>query len=156
MLKSDYPFGFDRPEDSPGFSLWQTTILWQRKIKKALEEYNIPHACFVILATLYWFEAKECETTQVMISKWSKLDKMTVSKSLKYLTSLKLVTRQEDKDDSRAKLVFLTPQGKELVKVLVPIVERIDEEFFGKLETKDQSGLISYLNQLVLMNCEES
>ena len=34
------PFGFDAPEDSPGFLLWQTTISWQRMIKQALELYD--------------------------------------------------------------------------------------------------------------------
>ena len=29
---SKAPFGFDKPEDSPGFVLWQTTTTWQRLI----------------------------------------------------------------------------------------------------------------------------
>lgn len=49
---SNLPFGFDKPEDSPGFLLWQTTMIWQRQIKKALEQYNVSHAQFVIIATL--------------------------------------------------------------------------------------------------------
>ena len=152
MQSLDYPFGFDRPEDSPGFSLWHTTILWQRKIKKALEEYDIPHAAFVIMATLYWFEIHKYQTTQIIISRWSKLDKMTVSKTLKHLASLKFISRNENKQDSRAKNVLLTQSGKDLVKILVPIVEAIDATFFGKIKTQDQTNLISYLNQLVLHN----
>ncbi|MFO1259445.1 MAG: hypothetical protein U1E78_13685 [Gammaproteobacteria bacterium] len=34
---SNLPFGFDTPQDSPGFLLWQTTMVWQRQIKKSLE-----------------------------------------------------------------------------------------------------------------------
>jgi MarR family transcriptional regulator, organic hydroperoxide resistance regulator len=49
---SNLPFGFDRPEDSHGFLLWQTTMIWQRQIKQALEPYNISHAQFVIMATV--------------------------------------------------------------------------------------------------------
>ncbi len=48
------PFGFDAPEDSPGFLLWQTTISWQRMIKKALEPHDISHAQFVIMAILHF------------------------------------------------------------------------------------------------------
>jgi DNA-binding MarR family transcriptional regulator len=153
-LKSIYPFGFDRPEDSPGFSLWQTTILWQRKIKKALEKYDISHACFVIIATLYWFETKKCETTQIMISKWSKLDKMTVSKSIKLLVTKKLVQRQEAKQDSRAYIIHLSDQGKELVRKLVPMVEQIDAEFFSKLKPAEHDNFLSCLNQLVNKNSD--
>jgi len=42
-------------EDSPGLLLWQTTIFWQRMIKKALEPYGISHAQFVIMVILLWW-----------------------------------------------------------------------------------------------------
>ena len=72
-----------QPEDSPGFLLWQTTISWQRMIKKALESHDISHAQFVIMAILLWWHSKEKDVTQIDIVTMSKLDKMTVSKSLK-------------------------------------------------------------------------
>ncbi len=56
MPKANSTFGFDKPEDSPGFLLWQTTITWQRLIKKALEFSGISHPQFVILAITLWFE----------------------------------------------------------------------------------------------------
>ena len=146
---SDLPFGFERPEDSPGFLLWQTTVLWQRLIKKALDHYDISHAQFVIMATLLWFEAHNYDTTQILIVNWSKLDKMTVSKSLKKLTTQALVHRVEHAADTRAKSVSLTDKGKALVYQLVPIVEQIDAEFFGKVPGHDQQSLIHILNKLV-------
>lgn len=76
---SDLPFGFDQPQDSPGFLLWQTSVIWQRLIKKTLETYDISHAQFVIMALLLWFEAHHYNITQTLIVNWSKLDKMTVS-----------------------------------------------------------------------------
>ena len=77
-MSKHLPFGFDRPEDSPGFLLWQTTMIWQRQIKRVLEAYDVSHAQFVIMATLMWFEAHNYDTTQISIVNWSKLDKMTV------------------------------------------------------------------------------
>ncbi len=145
---SDLPFGFERPEDSPGFLLWQTTTLWQRQIKKALEKYQIAHAQFVIMATLLWFQAHQYEPTQILIVNWTKLDKMTVSKSLKKLVSLRLVNRIEHETDTRAKSVSLTNQGKALVGKLIPIVEKIDSEFFGKASVTEQKSLISILRKL--------
>ncbi|WP_032113539.1 MarR family winged helix-turn-helix transcriptional regulator [Candidatus Paracaedibacter symbiosus] len=145
----DPPFGFDRPEDSPGFSLWQATIIWQRLIKKALDPYNISHSQFVIMALLLWFKAHNYDTTQTLIINWSKLDKMTVSKSLKKLVAQGLVHRFELKTDTRAKSVFLTDKGKDLVYQLVPIVEKIDAEFFGKVLERDKQLLIQILKKLV-------
>lgn len=145
---SNLPFGFDKPEDSPGFLLWQTTMIWQRQIKKALEAYDISHAQFVIMATLMWFEAHHYDTTQIQIVNWSKLDKMTVSKSLKKLVSLQYVHRTEHETDTRAKNVSLTKKGKDMVRKLVPIVEKIDSEFFGKVSNQDEKKLIQILKKL--------
>lgn len=142
-------FGFDKPEDSPGFLLWQTTITWQRLIKKALDPYNISHAQFVILAITLWFESKNQEVSQSLIIRQSKLDKMTVSKALKKLVAEGYVKRLEHKEDTRAKSVLLTKKGKERVSKLIPIVEKIDEDFFGIVKKTDRRSLIDVLNNLV-------
>ncbi len=142
-------FGFEAPEDSPGFLLWQTTVTWQRVIKKTLDIYDISHAQFVIMAVLLWFEEHQERPTQIAIARLSKLDKMTVSKSLKKLVSLGYMSREESQQDTRAKWVHLTPQGKKLASTLVPIVEKIDETFFGALGQDERQGLIRSLNKLV-------
>lgn len=149
---AELPFGFERPEDSPGFLLWQTTMLWQRRIKKALENHALSHAQFVIMATLLWFEFHQYDTTQTLIVNWTKLDKMTVSKSLKKLVTLKLVRRIEHETDTRAKSVSLSDKGKALVRKLVPVVEKIDAEFFGSIPVSGQQVLIQTLGKLIAGN----
>ncbi len=146
---SNLPFGFDTPEDSPGFLLWQTTMIWQRQIKKALELHNVSHAQFVIMATLMWFAAHQYDTTQILIVNQTKLDKMTVSKSLKKLVSLGFVNRIEHEIDTRAKSVTLTDKGIKMVHILVPIVEAIDAKFFGTASKPEQKQLISILSKLI-------
>ena len=142
-------FGFEKPEHSPGFLLWQTTMTWQRLINKALEPYKISHAQFVILAITLWFEKKKQEVSQSLIIRQSKLDKMTVSKSLKKLVSESFVKRTEHKTDTRAKSVCLTKKGRDMASKLVPIVEKIDATFFGFLKKTDQQSLIGILDDLV-------
>ena len=142
-------FGFDKPEDSPGFLLWQTTITWQRLIKKTLDPYNISHAQFVILAITLWFESKNHEVSQSLIIRQSKLDKMTVSKSLKNLVTAGYAKRIEHKIDTRAKSVHLTKKGKEFISNLIPVIEKIDEDFFGTIKKTEQRSLIHTLNSLV-------
>jgi MarR family transcriptional regulator, organic hydroperoxide resistance regulator len=144
------PFGFERAEDSPGFLLWQTTMIWQRQIIKALAQFEISHSQFVIMATLLWFAEHNIGPTQVAIANWSKLDKMTVSKSLKNLATQELVRRSEHLTDTRAKSVVLTDIGKELVHKLVPIVESIDAKFFGKVSASEQQSLLNILGKLTL------
>ncbi len=142
------PFGFEKPADSPGFLLWQTSTIWQRQIKKALDAYEVSHAQFVIMALTLWFGANNYNANQILISKWSKLDKMTVSKSLKKLVLLGLVTREEDSKDTRAKCVLLTDKGKKLLDTLVPIVEDIDRKFFERVSVYEQKSLTHTLGKL--------
>lgn len=147
---SNATFSVDQPEDSPGFLLWQTTITWQRLIKKALDPYNISHAQFVILAITLWFESKNQEISQSLIIRQSKLDKMTVSKSLKKLVAEGYLKRMEHQQDTRAKSVHLTKKGKTLASKLVPIVEKVDAHFFGSLKKTEQNALLGILNDLIL------
>lgn len=145
---NNLPFGYLKAADSPGFLLWQTTMIWQRQIKKSLEHYDISHAQFVIIATLMWFDANNYDVTQVLIVTQTKLDKMTVSKSLKKLASLGFVNRIEHTTDTRAKSVTLTNKGKEMLYILVPIVEGIDAKFFGTIPKTEKSHLVKLLSKL--------
>lgn len=145
---SNSPFGFDVPEDSPGFLLWQTTISWQRLIKKSLEPYDISHAQFVIMAILLWLQDQKKDITQIDIIKMSKLDKMTVSKSLKKLTSMNFIKRRENQEDTRAKSVQLTKSGASITKKLVPIVENVDAKFFSQIKSTEEAKLLKILKKL--------
>lgn len=145
---TNLPFGFDTPEDSPGFVLWKTTMIWQRKIKNALDVYGVSHAQFVIMATLMWFGSHGYNTTQVLIVNQTKLDKMTVSKSLKKLVQLGFVNRIEHESDTRAKSVSLTEKGQEMITTLVPIVEGVDDLFFSKASQEEQQSIKNILSKL--------
>lgn len=148
---TNYPFGFDIPEDSAGFLLWQATTLWQRRIRKSLEPYELSHAQFVIMAILRWSYGQKEEVAQIDIIERSKLDKMTVSKAVKKLVQRKLVERAEHKEDSRAKTVFLTPSGIALIEQVVPLVEGIDAAFFGSLGKREEKELLAILQRLIAM-----
>ena len=123
-------------------------MTWQRLIKNALAEYDISHPQFVILAILLWFTEKKDEPTQIAIIRLSKLDKMTVSQSLKKLSAQGLVKRAEHEQDTRAKSVRLTESGQILAAKLVKIVEQIDADFFGQLTQAEGESLVQVLGAL--------
>ena len=141
-------FGFKQPEQSLGFLLWQTTVVWQRLIKKALDEYMITHAQFVLLALLLYCKEIKQQPTQTFLSAMSKLDKMTVSKSLKVLVRMGLVERSEDRRDTRAKIVVLTAEGEALAAILVGVVEKIDEMFFASLSPSEVKIFADFFQKL--------
>lgn len=151
MSKSDdNTFSVDKAEDSSGFLLWQVTNLWQREIKKALEEHNITHSQFVLMASIHWLTLHKQEVTQIILSANTKIDPMTTSTVLRTLQQKNLITRQEHATDTRAKVVVLTDSGKEIIKKAIVTVEDFDRKFFSVsgVNTKDlNQNLIALLEQ---------
>ena len=135
------PFKVKEADHSLGFLLWKTTTVWQRLIKKALEPFEVSHAQFVLMASLLWFEIQKKKLTQVDLIDLSKLDKMTVSSSLKKLSAQNFVSRKESEEDTRAKIVSLTTKGRNLAKKLVPLVEEVDQKFFSELKKNERKEL---------------
>ncbi len=134
-------FSVETPEGSSGFLLWQVTVVWQREIKKGLEGVGLSHSAFVILASLLWFAEHDGEVTQTTIINHTKLDKMTVSKSLKTLCTDGFVLRSENEFDTRAKSIELTDVGRETAIKAVKIVENVDKEFFSRLTKEERATL---------------
>jgi len=149
-MKNKSNFQVKKAEDSSGFLLWQVTTLWQREIKHALKMVDLSHSEFVILASLLWFKEQKVIVTQTTIIEHTKLDKMTVSKSLKTLENNGFVVRAENKIDTRAKTITLTQKGINLAIKSVKIVEDIDNKFFSKLNAKNKDKLNALFRELLL------
>ena len=110
---------------------------WHFTIKQALKELNLTHPQFVVLASLAYLSQHDNEVTQVMISKLSGIDVMTVSQILSLLEKRGLVERKDHSRDTRAKAVLLNEEGSAILQKAVPLVEQIDELFFGKLKSDE-------------------
>lgn len=148
MDKPDKAFNVKKAEDSPGFLLWQVTTLWHRAIKKALDEIDLTHPQFVLLASLLWLSKTKESITQIDLSHHSKIDPMTTSTIIKTLLRKELVERREHHTDTRAKSVTLTESGVAISRQAVEIINKVDIDFFATLSTnvKDFNG--SLLNLL--------
>ncbi len=136
MKKSDNTFSVEKPEDSSGFLLWQVTNLWQREIKKALEQYGLTHSQFVLMASIHWLTLHKQEVTQIILSSHTKIDPMTTSTVLRTLQQKGFIQRQEHVTDTRAKTVGLTEDGKKMIKKAIVTVEKFDADFFSLLGNK--------------------
>ena len=136
-------------EKSPGLMLWQVSTLWQRAVKGALDEVGLNHSGYVILVSLHRLTEEHEEVTQAMIVDATRLDKMTVSKSLKILETKNLVVRQAKEQDSRAKSLILTYKGHTLISQAVAAVEAIDETFFSVLKKEDKETLRTWMAEVL-------
>lgn len=134
MNRKEGPFTIKNIEDNSGFLLWQVTHIWQQQQKKALEiNYGISQSQYVILATTYWLTLEESEVTQITLSQHTKIEPMTVSQLLKVLQKKNYIYRKPHSVDTRAKAVYLTKEGEDLMSRAVETIETIDKLFFKSL-----------------------
>ncbi len=150
MKPTHKTFSVKKAEESTGFLLWQVTNLWQREIKKALEQYGLTHSQFVLMASIHWLTIHKQEVTQVILSNHAKIDPMTTSTVLRTLQKKEFLQRQEHLIDTRAKTVGLTEEGEKIIKKAIAAIEKFDAEFFslpGNKITELNKNLLTLLVQ---------
>jgi len=133
MTEPNPPFVHDEANESTGFLLWQVTTLWQRKITAALRPFGLTQVQFVLLVGLLWLGMSEPLITQVMLATHTKFDAMMTSQVLRALEARGLVERRSHPQDSRAKILYLTAEGRALVSKALPVVDGTDTEFFERI-----------------------
>ena len=136
MTRQSFPSGkFDAPSQSMGFLLWQTTNLWQRKIKASLAPFDLTHVQFVLLAGLSWLEQEVGggAITQKQLAKFCATDPMMTSQVLRTLECAKLIQRLAHPNDARAVRLSLSDSGARKLEGALAAVEEADTNFFIKI-----------------------
>ncbi|MGM0110170.1 MarR family winged helix-turn-helix transcriptional regulator [Enterococcus sp. DIV0187] len=138
----------DNSEASIGLSFIKVYNLWHKRIKDQLKRIELTHPQFIVLASLGYLSQKYNEVNQVDISKKSDMDVMTVSTIVRKLEKSGLVNRKNSTIDTRAKSIVLTDSGQKKLAEALPIVEKVDHDFFDRLG-KDRTDLNRLLLQLI-------
>jgi len=139
---------YEGPRQSPGFLLWHISTAWRSSIESVLTPLGLTHPQFVVLAATGWLTRNGELITQVSIGKMAGLDPNTNSQILKGLEKKRLVKRNPS-SDGRAKNVFLTPQGSQILNLALPVVEQADARFFDPLKKTEISILIEMFQKLI-------
>lgn len=139
---------FEGPEQSPGFLLWQVSTRWRREIEAALATLNLTHPQFVLLASLGWLTRHQEDVTQVELARHCRTDINMTSQVLRSLEKKGYIERHRREGDERSKLPRLTGTGAKLVEKAIPLVESVDDDFFGKLRSKKTKACIEILQKL--------
>ena len=130
-------FQYEKADDSAGFLLWKITSLWQQMLSEVLSRFEITQTQYAIMASLKWFEENNEPVTQAHLVVHTKIEKMTVSKSIRKLETAGFVLRNPSVADTRAVNVQFTAFGKKQIRKAVAAVENADERFFSCL-TEEQ------------------
>ena len=136
-----------KPENNPGFLLWQVTNLWQRGQRSKLDEIGITHVQFILLAGLAWLDKREGHVNQARLAHFCKTDPMMTSQVVRTLEGQGLLERTPHPTDGRARHLRLTDDGARVLNAAMPLVLETDAQFFECL-TRDQPALIDALRRL--------
>ena len=135
----------DEYKKSTGLLFIRTYHKWHGLIKNKLRTIDLTHPQFVVLTTLAALLSQQEWVSQIDIARFSDMDVMTVSQIIRLLVKKGLIMREVHPKDSRANIILLTDTGLQKVNQALPLVESIDQAFFGKLENNTET-----LNQLLI------
>jgi len=133
------------PNDSPGFLLWHATLRWQRGISEALAPLDLTHVQFVLLACAWWLNERGDPSKQIEVAAQAGTDVKMTSQVLRTLERKRLIDREVDPADTRARRVRVTERGAALAPRAIAVVEEVDARFFAGIPERDA---LRYLRRL--------
>ncbi len=126
--------------------IWQTSNLWQSKVRHKLKESQITLNEYLILETIYLLQQENINITQQDICKNSSIDRSVVSLRVSNLEEKKLISKQQPQD-KRSDSLILTAAGNDLINNLIDNIVDLENELFKKLG----SEIFNFTNSLKLL-----
>ncbi|HCL5925222.1 TPA: winged helix-turn-helix transcriptional regulator [Citrobacter amalonaticus] len=75
--------------------------------------------------------------------------KATLAEMLSRMEKRGLVRRENDPLDKRRRFVYLTPEGEALLTVSMPLGNRVDEEFLGRLNDEERAQFALLIKKMM-------
>jgi DNA-binding MarR family transcriptional regulator len=140
------------PDYSPGFWLWHATLRWQREIAAVLAPLDLTHVQFVLLSCAWWLNDRGQVPNQLALARQAGTDVKMTSEVVRKLEAKRLVVRETDPRDTRARRIRITPDGERVARQAIAVVERADQVFFqaaaGSAEGLDTDQIAALLRRL--------
>jgi DNA-binding MarR family transcriptional regulator len=121
---------------------------WHTTIKNELRAVGITHPQFVVMTVLNFLNQSAEFVTQASIAKMADMGVMSVSQIIRGLEGKGFLARTANPKDTRANAVRLLEKGQEAIRRALPIVEKIDEDFFSVL-SDDEKLFRDFLHRLI-------
>ena len=126
--------------------IWQTSNLWQSRVRQKLKASKITINEYLILETIYLLQEKNKNITQQTICKNSSIDRSVVSLRVSNLEEKKLILKKQPQD-KRSDSLILTSAGINLINNIIGNVNELENEIFNKLG----SEIFNFTNSLKLL-----
>ena len=126
--------------------IWQTSNLWQSKVRNKLKESEITLNEYLIIETIYLLQQENINITQQDICKNASIDRSVVSLRVSKLEEKKLISKQQPQD-KRSDSLILTEAGNDLINNIIENIVDLENELFNKLG----SEIFNFTNSLKLL-----
>mgnify|MGYP001199349656 CR=1 FL=1 len=126
--------------------IWQTSNLWQSKVRRKLKESEITLNEYLILETIYLLQQKNINITQKEICINASVDRSVVSLRVSNLEKKKLILKQQPQD-KRSDSLILSEAGNNLINNIIDNIVELENELFDKLG----SEIFNFTNSLKLL-----
>ena len=133
-------------ENRIGLLIWQTSNLWQSKIRQNINKFKISFNEYLILETIYNLDKILSNINQVDIVRHSFIDKSVVSSKLTQLNHKKLINKLKS-FDNRSNKIVLTKEGLDIVEKVIHEIINTENNFFNKLNHET----FNFINSLKLL-----
>jgi DNA-binding MarR family transcriptional regulator len=133
-------------ENRIGLLIWQTSNLWQSRLRNKISKYDISFNEYLIIETIYNLSKYLTDISQVDIIKHSFIDKSVVSTKLTLLNRKKLIKKMTPNDNRSNKLI-LTKEGINIIEKIIDDVIATESDFFSKLNQET----FNFINSLKLL-----
>ncbi|HEY3481099.1 MAG TPA: MarR family winged helix-turn-helix transcriptional regulator [Streptomyces sp.] len=125
------------------FLLQHTAHVLTTQMSAALAEIDMTPRAHCVLA-----HALQAERTQAQLAELSDLDKTTMVVTVDHLERAGLAERVPSATDRRARIIKVTPAGKEIVAAGQEIVNRVHGDVLGALPEQEREAFVAALNRL--------
>ncbi len=126
--------------------IWQTSNLWQSKVRQKLKESEITLNEYLILETIYLLQKQKINITQKDICINASIDRSVVSLRVSSLEEKKLISKQQPQD-KRSDSLILSEAGNNLINNIIDNIVELENELFKKLG----SEIFNFTNSLKLL-----
>lgn len=133
-----------------GYYLWRSANMWSRQLDIAFQDIDLTHSKFLILISIKKLSRKHDFVTQNMISIDKGVNINVVSRIVRTFEERGLIIRRANPNDTRAKSLELTTEGKTILEKARKRIQTSINKFFEPIGGGDE--LYNILIKLVEAN----
>src|SRR3954463_299501 len=108
-----------------GYLVWHLSTKWRVAVDRALSQFGLTHAHYLVLGSLVEFSGDGAKPSQRELADYAGLEVMYVSKLVRQLEQTGLLQRTDHPDDTRAFQLELTARGSTRVAQAAVVMQAL-------------------------------